>query len=94
MTTASLSAERTGGLNLVRCTFTGAIVLAIQFVLCWAAVFVVPGPTHMFVQIFTAQPMNSLGALFEGLCWSILFGGLTGLLIAIVYNALSPFSRR
>jgi hypothetical protein len=75
-------------LRPIRMAVTGASVLAVQFILCWLVIFVTgAGPTHMFLQIFTAQPPASVGALVEGLGWSVVFGALTGLLVAILYNA-------
>ena len=75
-------------LSISRCTLTGVAVLAVQFAACWAAAAAdFFGGSHMYISIFTIAPVASLTALGAGLCWSIIFGGLTGALIAIAYNA-------
>jgi len=73
-------------LSILRCALTGVAVLVVQFVICWAAAGFVPA-SHMYISIFTAEPVGSLNALAVGLSTSILFGGLTGALVAIAYNA-------
>jgi hypothetical protein len=76
-------------LRPVRAALTGAVVLLVQFILCWLAIFVVgSGPTHMFIELFTAQPAGSTAALIEGGLWSVVFGALTGVLVAVAYNVL------
>ena len=82
-------------LNISRCTLTGAAVLAVQFAVCWAAAAAgFAGGSHMYISIFTLAPVASLTALGVGLCWSVLFGGLTGALIAFAYNAFGFLERR
>ena len=41
----------------------------------------------MFISLFTLVPIASGAAFGIGLCWSLVFGGISGALIAIVYNA-------
>ena len=41
----------------------------------------------MFISLFTLAPIASGAAFGIGLCWSLVFGGISGALIAIVYNA-------
>jgi hypothetical protein len=48
----------------------------------------------MFISLFTTQPVGSGGALAEGLCWSLLFGALTGIVVALVYNLFGFLDRR
>jgi|KBSMisStandDraft_5_1062788.scaffolds.fasta_scaffold897251_3 hypothetical protein len=82
-------------LSISRCTLTGAAVLAVQFAVCWAAAAAgFAGGSHMYISIFTLAPVASLTALAVGLCWSVVFGGLTGALIAIAYNAFGFMERR
>ncbi len=74
-------------LGVVRCAATGAVVLAILFVLCWAATALSALPaSHMFVALFTTAPEVSLTALGVGLCTAVAFGALTGALAALAYN--------
>jgi hypothetical protein len=91
----TLPHEPEAKLSAVRCGLTGAVVLAILFAVCWAAAaagFI--NGSHMYVALFTIAPVASSAALVAGLCWSIVFGALTGCLIAITYNALAFVTRR
>ncbi|NEX91226.1 hypothetical protein [Caulobacter sp. 17J65-9] len=84
------------GLGPMRCAATGAAVVLTQFVICWAvaAAFDRLRLTHMFVELFTAAPASSTSALLEGATWSIVFGALTGVLVALVYNLFSFLDAR
>ena len=81
-------------LSIRRCALTGAVALAALFGLCWLGTAAgLTGSSHMFISLFTLAPIAS-GAAFEiGLCWSLVFGGVSGALIAIVYNASSFLAR-
>lgn len=83
-------------LSVARCAATGAAVLAIQFLICWTAAAITEGLqfSHMFVELFTAAPVRSGAALVEGLCWSLVFGALTGALVAIAYNLFARLERQ
>ena len=77
-------------LNVWRCTATGATVLLSLFVLCWiGAALSDLRLSHMFIQLFTTAPVGSPAALFEGTCWSLLFGAIAGALFAFFYNLFS-----
>jgi hypothetical protein len=83
------------GLSPVRCGVTGAVVLTVTFFLCWAAAAVgLTGGSHAFVTLFTIAPVGSISALAIGLCWSVIIGGVTGILWALTYNALAFLDRR
>jgi hypothetical protein len=73
---------------------SGALTLFILFTLCWLAAVVWPvGPTHMFIALFTAAPVDSLQALAIGGCAAIFSGAVSGVLLAWTYNlthSLSP----
>jgi hypothetical protein len=75
-------------LSALRCALTGAAVLGIQFVVCWAAAVAGLAGSHMYIANFTLAPVGSPTALAVGLCWSVIIGVATGALIAVVYNAL------
>jgi hypothetical protein len=81
-------------LSLVRCALTGALGVAILFAICWLGAFTVAGPSHMFISLFTTQPITSLGALAEGLCWSLAFGAGSGAIVAAIYNLFGFIDRR
>ena len=81
-------------LGLRRFSVTGAVVIAVLFVLCWVGSAIgLTGFSHMFVSLFTLAPTASVAAFGIGLWWSLLFGGFAGALIAIVYNAFSFLGR-
>ena len=81
-------------LSIFRVTITGAISLAVLFVLCWAGTVVTSVQlSHMFIELFTTAPVGSPTALAEGLCWSFFFGALSGFLIAWFYNLFGFLDR-
>lgn len=78
-------------IGVLRLTLTGAIAMMIIFALCWAGTFVpFSGPTHAFIPLFTPAPIGSIPALIEGSCWSFLFGGVSGAVVALTYNLFAP----
>jgi hypothetical protein len=82
-------------LSAVRCGATGAVVLAILFVACWvAAAAGYVGGSHRYISLFTLAPEASLTALGVGLCWSLVFGAVSGLLVAVTYNTFAFVERR
>ena len=85
-----------GKLSALRCGLTGAVVLAILFAVCWAAAAagLFSASSHMFVSLFTLAPAASAAALAVGLCWSLVFGALTGALIAWIWNGFAFVERR
>jgi hypothetical protein len=94
MTSIPNTASTDVSLRPLRCALTGGGVLLAQFVLCWLAVFAIgAGPSHMFIQIFTAQAPSSMSALAEGGFWSVAFGALSGVLVAFFYNTFRFLQR-
>jgi hypothetical protein len=78
----------------MRLALAGAATLTILFILCWgAAVFWIASPSHMFVALFTLTPVETWYSLCEGVLSALVFGALTGALLAWIYNALAPFER-
>ena|ERR1051326_86932 len=85
-----ISASHRDSLSVVRFTLTAALTMALLFIACWVGVLIAPNLlSHMFIQLFTAAPMSSVDALWQGLCSSLFFGGLTGLLVAWLYNGFA-----
>lgn len=73
---------------------SGALTLLILFSLCWLGAVIWPlGPSHMFIALFTAAPVNSLEALAVGGCAAVIFGALSGILLAWTYNLTRSFNR-
>lgn len=91
MATQSIVTHRLG---VLRVALTGAITAAVVFVLRWLGTFVpFSSPTHAYIGLFTQAEMSSVAALAQGICWSFLSGGLSGVVFAAVYNALGPIER-
>ena len=68
---------------------------AVVFLFCWLGTFVpFSSPTHAYIRVFTNAPISSGQALWQGLCWSFLFGGLFALAFALIYNLLVGLERR
>lgn len=81
-------------LSALRCALTGAVVLVILFVACWvAAAAGFAGGSHMYISVFTLAPVASTTALIIGVCWSAVFGAVTGALIATAYNSFAFVER-
>lgn len=95
MTAATASAERHAHvLSLSRCAVTGGLTLALVFALCWvaAAAGYLPG-AHMFISLFTVQPVDSTAALGVGLVSSLGSGVIVGAIWALIYNAFAFLQR-
>lgn len=91
METAS-SPTRIGVIRLGVTTGLSAIVI---FILCWLGTLLpFSSPTHAYITLFTPAPVGSIQALFEGACWSLLFGLLTGLVFATIYNMCAGLQPR
>ena len=76
-------------LNSTATAIALAGTLAVLFVLCALAEFVLPGPrfSHAWINLFTAASTGSVRAWMEGLLASVVFGGIGGGLFAAIYNA-------
>lgn len=82
-------------LSVPRLIVSAGIAAALLFVLCWLGTFVpFSSPTHAYIGLFTLADESSVQALVEGGVWSLLFGGLSGALFALVYNATGALGRR
>ena len=91
-TTEQRSISRIGVLRLAA---TAGAAAALIFVLCWLGTFVAfSSPTHAYIGLFTDAETQSIQALVEGGVWSLLFGILSGGLIAALYNLFAGLDRR
>ena len=82
-------------LGVTRLLITGAATAAVVFVLCWVGTLIpFSSPTHAYISLFTPADVSSGRALVEGTVWSLLFGGLTAGLFALIYNAAAAIGRR
>jgi hypothetical protein len=92
MATTSYSVHRIG---VLRAALTGAISALVVFLMCWLGTFVpFSSPTHAYLGLFTTAETGSSAALAGGLCWSFLFGALSGAVVATVYNLLDSLDRK
>jgi hypothetical protein len=88
-------AEAHQTLGVARVLVAGAVTATVVFAVCWLGAFLpFASPTHAYVSLFTTADIRSGWALVEGSFWSLLFGGLTAALFALVYNAAAAIGRR
>ena len=81
------------GVSVIRVAVATGIALAVIFILCWIGTLVPFGsPTHAYISLFTNADISSGRALFEGICWSALFGLLSGAVFALIYNATAALA--
>lgn len=94
-TTALTEAREAHRLSVTRLSAATGVSAAVIFVLCWIGTFLpFSSPTHAYIGLFTNADYSSATALFQGTCWSLLFGLLAGAVFALVYNATSPLGRK
>ena len=76
-------------ISIARLSLTGGLSLLIVFVACWigAVAFTLP-VTHMFISLFTSDPIASITALCIGAFWAFIWGAFVGAVTAIVFNLL------
>lgn len=87
--------DRVRRLGVLRLTVSGGITALLIFLICWLGTFVpFSSPTHAYISLFTNAPVSSVQALWEGLWWSLLFGGFFATVFAFVYNSVSGLERR
>ena len=80
---------------VTRLSVATGLSAAVIMVLCWVGTFVpFSSPTHAYIGLFTNADYSSGTALFEGFCWSLLFGLIVGAVFALIYNAAAPLGRR
>jgi hypothetical protein len=85
---------RTSRLGIVRAALAGAAVLLVLYAVCWIGAAVGGlSVSHMFISLFTAQPVGSQAALLEGAGWSLVFGAASGALVAFFFNVFSVGGR-
>lgn len=99
MATTSTSAlperERLHTLSVVRLALVAGLTAGLVFVLCWLGTFIpFSSPTHAYISLFTDADTSSGLALAQGTCWSLLFGGLVGSVLALIYNATAALERK
>jgi hypothetical protein len=90
-TTEEQSAHHAGVIRLA--ATLGATSLLI-FVLCWLGTFIGSATlVHAYIGLFTTAGPQSVQALAEGAFWSLLFGIVSGGIIATFYNLFAGLDR-
>ena len=85
----------TSHIGVFRLAATIGVAAGAIFVLCWVGTFIsFASPTHAYIGLFTTWDAQSGQALIEGGTWSLLFGLLSGGLIAALYNLFAGLDRR
>ena len=93
--TALTEAREAHRVSVTRLSVATGVSAAVILVLCWIGTFVpFSSPTHAYIGLFTNADYSSATALFEGFCWSLLFGLIVGAVFALIYNATAPLGRR
>lgn len=92
---AAIEQRSTSHIGVLRLAATTGVTTGLIFVLCWAGTFIsFASPTHAYIGLFTDAETQSIQALAEGGMWSLLFGLLSGGLIAALYNLFAGLDRR
>ncbi|MBT9447566.1 MAG: hypothetical protein IV086_17855 [Hyphomonadaceae bacterium] len=75
-------------LGVVHLAAVGAATAAVLYALCWiAAALGYTAASHLYLSLFTTtEPATSLAALLQGVCLSLGFGAVTGVLVALFAN--------
>ena len=90
-----VTAERGRRIGVTRLALAGGVTAALVFVICWIGALVpFPNPTHGYITLFTAADVTTVEALLEGSLWSLVFGGFTAAVFALVYNLFEGVERR
>lgn len=93
--TARTEVRRVHLLSATRLAIASGVSAAVIFVLCWIGTFIpFSSPTHAYIGLFTNADYSSATALFQGTCWSLLFGLIVGAVFALIYNATASIDRR
>ena len=83
------------GTGLVRFGVTGALTFAALFLVYWlVSLLQVGSPRLMLYRALSNDGLLSSHALLQGLCWSLTFGLIAGVLVALVYGGSGRFSRK
>lgn len=82
-------------IGVMRLAATLGVGAALIFGLCWIGMFIpLSSPTHAYIGLFTSAEPASGFALLEGGVWSFLFGALSGVVFAALYNMFARLDRR
>lgn len=91
----AIAQHSTNRLGVVRLAATIGVAAGLIFVLCWIGAYLsFASATHAYISLFTDAEAQSIRALVEGALWSLVFGLLSGGLIAALYNLFAGLDRR
>lgn len=83
-----------GDLPLHRTAVTGALLVAMVFLLCWVAALALLPYTHQFLQLFTPDTVETPGAFTMGILCALLGGAVGGALLAFLWNGVGRLGIR
>ena len=84
----------TNRIGIFHLAATGGLAAVVIFEVCWVGTYLsFASPTHAYIGLFTKPNVQPEVALLQGSLWSLLFGGLSGALIAAIYNMLAGLRR-
>ena len=82
-------------LGVIHLALVGAMTFALLYVLCWAgAVLGFSGVSHLYLALFAPGDTTTIAALALSVCLSLVWGALTGALIAIFFNLFGSLAPR
>lgn len=95
VTLKSVEQRSTTRIGILRLAASIGAAAWLIFALCWLGTFFAfSSPTHAYIALFTNAETQSVEGLAEGGVWSLLFGALSGGLIAALYNLFAGLDRR
>lgn len=79
--------------TVVRFGLSGALAMALIFILSWAAAQLPYGPTPLLIEIFTYAPPATTDALMEGVLVAALVGFVGAAILGAAYAAFDFIDR-
>ena len=94
MATSEVPRQPTNRIGVFHLAATGGVGAVIIFELSWLGTAIsFANPSHQYIGLFTLADIQSETALLEGSLWSLLFGGLSGAVMAAIYNLFAGLRR-
>ena len=94
MATSEVPGPPTNRVGVFHLAATGGVGAVIIFELCWLGSAIAnANPPHEYIELFTLTDIQSETALKEGSLWSLLFGGVSGAVMAAIYNMFAGLRR-
>jgi len=86
----TMNTRENSPLDVVALGWGLSAALVVLFVICLAVALVLPEwrASHGWIGLFSVAPMTSARVWIDGIVFSIVFGWVTGVVLALVYNRL------